>query len=87
MRESVVEREVCAFAIGRGWLVRKLKWIGRCNAPDRFFARDGRVVFVEFKAPDKPARRGQEKEIKRLHKAGIETLVIDSIEFGREFFT
>jgi hypothetical protein len=96
MRESVVEREVCEFATGRGWLVRKLQWIGRCNAPDRFFARkkepcptcgcDYEIALPEFKAPGEKPRRGQEKEIKRLQKHGVPVPVVDSIEQGRNLF-
>lgn len=82
MIESDVELTVCLRAEARGWLVRKLSWIGRRNAPDRFFARDGRVVLIEFKRPGKVARETQNREIQRLREAGVEAYEVDNIEAG-----
>lgn len=80
--ESVVETTVCLLAKDSGWLVRKLKWIGRRNAMDRLFAKDGRVVFIEFKRPGKEPIAGQGKEIARFQEAGIECYAVDNIEQG-----
>lgn len=78
MLESSIEDWVCGRAEAAGWFVRKLKWIGRRNGPDRFFAKDGRVVLIEFKRVGEGARSGQAREIDRLKKAGVEAHVIDS---------
>lgn len=78
MIESPIEDWVCGKAESAGWLVRKLQWVGRRNAPDRFFAKDGRVVLIEFKRPGKGARVGQEKEITALQAAGVEVHVVDN---------
>lgn len=78
MIESPIEEWVCEKAESAGWLVRKLKWIGRRNGPDRFFAKDGRVVLIEFKRPDQGARPGQQREIDALAAAGVEVHVVDS---------
>ena len=70
--EADVELAAVKWAEDHGVLTRKLRWIGRRNAPDRLFARQGRAVFVEFKRPDAPLRVGQEREIKRMQDAGLE---------------
>ena len=72
MIESPIEEWVCDKAEAAGWLAYKCKWIGRRNAPDRFFAKDGRIVLIEFKNPDGKARATQEKEIARLREHGVE---------------
>lgn len=78
MIESPIEEWACDQAVAAGWFVRKLQWAGRRNAPDRFFAKDGRVVLIEFKRPDDQPRPGQAKEIAALHAAGVEVYVADN---------
>lgn len=78
MIESPIEDWACGQAEAAGWLVRKLQWVGRRNAPDRFFAKGGRVVLIEFKRPDAGPRPGQEREIKALQAAGVEVYVADN---------
>ena len=78
MIESPLEDFTCAEAEKAGWFVRKLQWAGRRNAPDRFFAKDGRVVLIEFKRPNGKPRPGQAREIERLRAAGVEVFVADN---------
>lgn len=78
MIESTIEDWACAQAEAAGWLCRKMSWTGRRNAPDRFFAKDGRVVLIEFKRPGKGARDGQAREIEALQTAGVEVYVADN---------
>lgn len=80
MREEAVELPAVRRAERTGWLSRKLQWIGRVGAPDRFFARCGRIVLIEFKAPGKTPRRSQTLEHDRLRAAGIEVYVCDTVE-------
>lgn len=82
MREIYIEKKVCMWAEKNGWFTRKLAWIGRVNAPDRFFAKGGRVVLIEFKATGKKATPNQRKEHERLRRAGVEVWVADSIDLG-----
>lgn len=84
---SGVEEPVCEFARGNGWLVRKVSCIGRRGFPDRFFAKGGRVVLVEFKAPGKTPGAQQSREHRRLRKAGVEFYVIDNAAMGYAIFT
>lgn len=78
MIESPLEEWACGLAADNGWLVRKLKWIGRRNAPDRLFVKQGRVVFIEFKRPGATARPTQGRELDRLLSAGAEAYVVDN---------
>lgn len=87
MRESTIEHAVVEHAKLHGWHYRKLKWIGRRGAPDKFFIKNGVIIFVEFKAPGKRPRGIQAKEIKRLRDHGATVLVIDNIEAGCEAFS
>lgn len=61
---------------------RKVKWIGRRNAPDRLiWTLDiGTAIFVELKAPGEKATRAQKREHKRLNKMGFYVAVWDSKE-------
>lgn len=81
--EDVIETAVCNFAEADGWLVRKMRWIGRRGAADRFFVKGGRVVLIEFKAPGKEPNTLQDREIKRFQKAGAEVHVVDSVAQGK----
>lgn len=86
MRESTVEEACVSYASSRGWLCRKLKWIGRRDAPDRLFVRQGRVVFVEFKAPGETPRPTQDREHAILRGYGCQVRVYDSFEhFAGDF--
>lgn len=78
MIESPIEDYVCDLAEKDGWIVRKLKWIGRRNAMDRFFLKNGRIVLIEFKKPDDKPRVTQDREIKRFQEAGAEVHVCDN---------
>ena len=80
MRESAIEKKGCFDAEADGWLTRKLTWVGRVGAPDRFMVKNGRVVLIEFKAPGKEARPEQVREHERLREAGVEVYVIDNLE-------
>lgn len=78
MLEAPLEDWACDKAEAAGWLVRKLRWQGRRNAPDRFFAKDARIVLIEFKRPGDDARATQKREIRDLKAAGVEVHVVDN---------
>ena len=87
MLEANVEEKACKRAKERGFLFRKLKWIGRRGAPDRLFSRaDTGPFMVEIKKPGGTLDPHQVREIKRLRDAGIRVEVIDSIEAAYELF-
>jgi len=82
--EANIEEPVCAAAEAAGWVVRKVKWIGRVAAPDRLMARDGEILLVEFKRPGETPRATQVREHKRFADVGVKIHVIDSLEAGLE---
>lgn len=84
MSERIIEMTVVGKAELAGWICRKCQWIGRRGAPDRLFARAGRLMFIEFKDSGKPLEPHQEREILRLKSAGIEVYVVDSVQHGLE---
>lgn len=77
MRESDVEKYLVKRVKELGGDTRKLKWIGRRGAPDRFVMLYGGFL-VETKAPGESLRPEQEKEIAILRKAGVGVSVVDS---------
>ncbi len=63
-----------------GGEVRKVKWVGRSGAPDRFAAIAVWNGFIEFKAPGKKPKGRQAREIASLKALGVKVEVIDSYE-------
>lgn len=76
--ESAIENLVCEKAKKAGWFCRKLQWAARRGGCDRFFAKDGRVVLMEFKKPGGALSANQEKELAALTAAGVECYVVDN---------
>ena len=79
MAESYVEKEFVRIFERAGWLVRKLKWIGRHGAPDRFVAKRGRVALVELKKRGGDLQPSQVREFPRLRNAGVDVFVVSTI--------
>jgi len=85
--EFYIERKVSKYAASKGWLCRKMKWIGRRSAPDHYFSKSGHTPFmVEFKKTGEKPRKAQEREIARLRKHGTIVHVIDNVEDGLALF-
>lgn len=78
MIEAPIESYVMDKAEKAGWLVRKLKWIGIDGAPDKFFAKEGRIVLIEFKRPGGKPKKRQAEEHTALRDAGVEVYVADN---------
>ena len=87
MRERDIESHLVDLAERYGWLVRKIRYIGRNGAPDRMLIDpDGNVTFVELKAPGKRAKPLQHHEHIRLTTYGQRVVTIDSIKGVEELF-
>lgn len=82
--ERDIEQPAIKFAESRGWKVRKVRWLCRRGAPDRFFARKGRIIFIEFKAPDEVLDVHQQIEIAELRLEGLEVFVVDNLRAAYE---
>lgn len=87
------EREIETYLVKRvkelGGEVRKVRWIGRRGAPDRFvMLNTGLLVdgtyatsaWAELKAPGKTTEPHQTREHRRMRAMGQVVIVIDSIE-------
>lgn len=86
MREIEIERPASEYAERRGWFEVKIMQTSSRGFPDRFYARRGRVVLVEYKAPGKPATEQQAKRHRELRAAGVEVHVIDNLEAAYALF-
>jgi hypothetical protein len=86
-REAYIEKEVCKYAKTLGWRPRKVQYVGRRGAPDRWFtASGGRLVIIEFKDPNGKLSVAQKREIAYLRANDFSVYVVDSIEEGRAIF-
>ena len=83
MRESAIEKAVCAYARSRGCLVLKLAGANQKGQPDRMFIQAGAVLFVEFKAPGKKPTALQLKWLADLNEQGMDARVCDDICKGK----
>lgn len=72
-----------------GWLVVKIMRASPNGFPDRFYAKAGRIVLIEWKKPGdrgKPGGRLSEQQKQRhaeLRAAGVEVHVCDNLEDAR----
>lgn len=82
MRERVVEAYLCKCVKRRGGEVRKVKWVGRHGAPDRYIMLpDIGCVWIELKRPKRAVLQShQEREHVRMRKCGAWVEVLDSVE-------
>jgi hypothetical protein len=90
VKESVVEAWLVKRVTELGGRVRKVRWVGRVDAPDRFVAVPPRMVkgrprsalqcFVELKKPGEKPTATQALEHEDLRAAGVFVYVIDSPE-------
>lgn len=80
MRESEIESWSGKLAKKRGWWHRKFKSPGKRSAPDRVFAKNGYVFFVEFKASGEEATDLQDDEHIEMRNYGLSVHVCDSRE-------
>lgn len=86
VREIEIERPASAYAELRGWFEAKIERASKRGFPDRFYARDGRIVLVEYKAPGEKPTPQQIRRHQELREHGVEVHVIDSLEAAYELF-
>lgn len=89
MKEVDIEDHLVTRVKQEGGEVRKARWIGRRNAPDRrvMLARPGFPCWVELKKPGEKPRIGQRREHERMRRLGEIVHVIDSIEGVEELLS
>jgi hypothetical protein len=84
MLEKDIERKACEAAKRAGWLAFKFMSPAQRGVPDRIFIKNGRIVFIEFKASGSKVTALQERMIERLKSHGCEVYVCDSMEAARD---
>ena len=83
MRESYIEKKVTEAAKANGWL--SYKWVSpsQRGVPDRLYFKNGQLMIVEFKAPNKKPTPYQEAIHRRLAAVGWHVHIIDNIDEGK----
>ncbi len=72
MLEKAIENAVTRWAKSKGIITRKMNGLGNRSWPDQMFIfPDGRIVFIEFKAPGKQPTELQAHMIADLQKRGV----------------
>lgn len=79
LRESDIETYLIRQVEGHGGEVRKVKWIGRRNCPDRLVMFINYHCWVELKKPSKKATKAQAREHTRLIAMGQKVYVINNL--------
>lgn len=83
VKESTIEKAVCDYAKGKGFLAYKFTSPQRRSVPDRLFiGPHGTVFFIEFKAPGKEPTDAQFREIDKLRENRAVVFVADTVEKG-----
>lgn len=81
-----IEQPATEYAESRGWLIEKVVSNSRRGFPDRFCARRGRVMLVEFKAPGKEPSEQQLKRHQELRDQGVEVHWVDNLQDAKTLF-
>lgn len=79
MIESQIEQHHRRQAIATGWFVEKIERTTRRGFPDRFYARAGRIVLMEWKRPGGRLSVQQKLRHTELKLAGVEVHTVYSV--------
>lgn len=79
MKEQHIERVLKARIESLGGICWKLVCPGVAGVPDRICLMDGRIVFVEVKAPGEKPRPIQSRRIQQLRDQGFQVVVLDCL--------
>jgi len=77
-RERAVEGPCKKMARDDGWFVRKHRTPGHNGAPDDYFAKNGRVFWVEFKKPGEEPDPDQLACHAEMRAAGLTVYICDN---------
>lgn len=84
MSESTIEKKVCDYARKNGCVVMKLAGPNQKGQPDRMFLKNGKAMFIEFKAPGKKPTALQERWLRQLREQGFTAVACDCPHDGIE---
>ena len=89
-RDDLLEKDIEAvgmkFAQRRGWFEVKIERTSKRGFPDRFMARKGRVILVEWKRNGEEPTTQQLKRHAELRAAGVEVFWFDNLEDAYRVF-
>ena len=71
MRESTLEAKIVKYCRENGILTYKFSSPSHRGVPDRVMMKDGKVMFLEVKAPGKRPTALQLHEIEMIRKSGV----------------
>ncbi len=80
--ESQVEAGLVRYAKKHGIYTRKFTSPSQRGVPDRIFAYNGRVLFLEIKRKGEKPTKLQKYELEQLQEAGIAASWVDNVESG-----
>lgn len=81
MREKAVEAKLAKKVKSLGGIALKISSANYTGLPDRLvLLTDGKLAFIELKAPGKKLRPLQEKRKRQLEALGFSVFCIDGIE-------
>lgn len=86
MRESAIEKYLVKQVKAHGGEVRKVRWIGRIGAPDRFVMLPMYSFWAELKSTTGKLSAAQVREFNLMRDYGQLVFVIDSKEAVDSFF-
>ncbi len=81
--EADIEQADRKAARAAGWFVEKVMKTGRNGFPDRFYAKAGRVILIEWKKPGGVVSAQQRLRHDELRAAGVEVHVCDNLADAR----
>lgn len=84
--EKDIEAVGCAYAFKKGWFEVKLTCPTRRGWPDRFYARKGRILLVEWKRPGEEPTIQQAKLHRELREHGVEVHWLNNLEAAYDLF-
>lgn len=82
--ESDIVAEAHEYAILRGWFTFKVESPTMTGLPDRFYARRGIIIFIEWKTKDGVLSERQKIVHRDMREHGITVYVFDNLEDAKK---
>lgn len=79
MKESTIEAAFVKWCKAHGYYTRKFSSPAHRGVPDRIVAKNGKVLFIEFKAPGEKPTKLQYREMDELMKQGYRAHWADNL--------
>lgn len=82
IRESAIEQAICRFAKENGVMTYKLASPNDRGKPDRMFMHNGKILFLEMKAPGRVPTPLQHRALRLLTEQGFHAYWVDNVAAG-----